>query len=50
VFDNLDQVREITADWLVKYNEQRPHESLGDLPPSTFRRAVESTWSSLNSV
>jgi len=50
VFDDLDQVREITADWLRKYNEQRPHESLGNLPPSTFRRAVESTRSSLNSM
>jgi putative transposase len=50
MFDDLDQVREITADWLRKYNEQRPHESLGNLPPSTFRRTVESTRGSLISV
>ncbi len=50
LFDDLDQVREITADWLIKYNEQRPHESLGNLPPSDYRRAVEQATNSLNSV
>jgi putative transposase len=50
VFEDLDQVREITAGWIATYNERRPHESLGDLPPSTFRRAVETVESSTNSV
>jgi putative transposase len=36
VFEDLDQVREITAGWITTYNERRPHESLGDLPPSIF--------------
>ena len=37
LFENLDQVREITADWMITYNERRPHDALGDLPPTLFR-------------
>jgi len=33
----LDQVREITYQWLIVYNEQRPHDALGGLPPAVFR-------------
>ena len=44
------QVREITAGWITTYNERRPHESLGDLPPSIFRRAVETAERSTYSV
>ena len=50
LFDDLDQVREITASWMVKYNEQRPHDSLGNLPPSDYRRSVEKATNSPNSV
>jgi putative transposase len=50
LFDDLDQVREITAEWSIKYNEKRPHDSLGNLPPSDYRRAVENATNSLNSV
>lgn len=28
VCESLEQVREITAEWLQQYNEERPHESL----------------------
>jgi len=31
VFNNLDEVRKHTERWLKEYNEERPHESLGDL-------------------
>lgn len=41
VFENLDQVREITQQWLQSYNQERPHESLGNLPPSRYREALE---------
>jgi len=37
LFENLEQVREITAEWLTKYNEQRCHDALGGLPPTVFR-------------
>jgi putative transposase len=36
VFDSIEQVREITESWLREYNEERPHESLGRVPPLMF--------------
>jgi putative transposase len=36
VFDAIEQVREITETWLREYNEERPHDSLGRVPPLTF--------------
>lgn len=41
LFQSLDQVRDITHDWLQIYNEERPHRSLGRIPPSQFRRQLE---------
>jgi putative transposase len=28
VFESLDQVREISAEWLQSYNDERPHDAL----------------------
>ena len=48
VFDSLDQVRDITESWLPEYNEERPHHSLGRVPPLTFlprpQRPAESSY------
>ena len=41
VFQSLKAVREITRQWITAYNEERPHNSLGSLPPVLFRRQVE---------
>jgi putative transposase len=41
LFEDLDQVREITHEWLYTYNEQRPHDALGGLPPSVYRQSLE---------
>jgi putative transposase len=41
LFENLAQVREITYRWLQAYNEARPHDALGGIPPSTFRQKHE---------
>lgn len=38
VFGSLSQVREIVHEWMTSYNEERPHQSLGNLPPSLFRQ------------
>jgi len=38
IFETLDQARALTAEWLREYNEQRPHESLGDIPPVEYRQ------------
>ena len=39
VFRLLSEVRQITDRWLDEYNEERPHESLGDLTPAEYRQA-----------
>lgn len=36
VFNRINEVREITQNWLPDYNEQRPHESLGNLTPIEY--------------
>jgi len=40
LFDSLDDVREITTDWLERYNEIRPHDALGSLPPARYRERL----------
>jgi putative transposase len=39
VFETLGDVRGMTADWFIRYNEIRPHESLGDLAPRQYAMA-----------
>ena len=36
VFASCDEVQAISDEWLLSYNDYRPHESLGDLPPTRF--------------
>jgi putative transposase len=42
LFESLDQVRAITEAWLAIYNTERPHDSLGQVPPLTFLPRPES--------
>ena len=37
VYDSLQEVRQMTADWLHRYNHHRPHESLERMPPVEYR-------------
>ena len=43
LFSNLDEVREATALWVADYNNLRPHEALGNLPPVAYRKAGKKT-------
>jgi len=36
LFKSIEQVQHITEDWLLDYNERRPHDALGGLPPRQF--------------
>jgi putative transposase len=38
LFARLEDVREAAYWWMVDYNEQRPHDSLGDLTPAEYRQ------------
>jgi putative transposase len=46
LFESLTEVREITRHWMTEYNEERPHDSLGRIPPAMFRRQVENAENS----
>ena len=39
VFNTLSEVRAITEEWMDQYNEERPHDALGDLTPFGYRWA-----------
>jgi putative transposase len=41
LFNDLEEVREAAHHFLIDYNERRPHESLGDVPPVVYRRQHE---------
>ena len=41
LFSTLSEVREITEKWIRKYNEDRPHQSLGKLTPVEYRLKYE---------
>lgn len=36
LFSTLTEVKEITQTWIKEYNEERPHDSLGKIPPAEF--------------
>lgn len=40
---SLEEVREITHHWTTSYNEERPHQSLGNLPSAFFRQQQTQT-------
>jgi putative transposase len=42
LFARLEDVREAAYWWMLDYNEQRPHESLGDLTPTEYRQQAAS--------
>ena len=41
VFESLEQVQELSAQWLRSYNEERPHDALAGLPPAMYRAQLE---------
>jgi putative transposase len=51
LFESISEVRQLTHDWLKTDNHERPHVSLGQVPPLTFlprhQRAGESPFALL---
>ena len=46
LFEDLDRGREISKEWMINYNERRPHNALGGLPPAVFRQKITAGISS----
>src|SRR5690554_3926694 len=40
IFRNLSEVRELTEAWRNDYNEERPHEALGNMTPFEYREEL----------
>ena len=40
LFNTIDEVQEAADQWVMDYNEYRPHESLGNIPPAVFKPRV----------
>ena len=40
LFETLQEVREITDDWIVLYNHERPHDGLNDMTPVQYREVA----------
>ena len=40
LFFDLDQVRQLTAEWMEEYNLRRPHESLDNLTPDEWKKRL----------
>jgi putative transposase len=41
LFFDLEQVRQLTFDWMEEYNLRRPHESLNNLTPDEWKRLTK---------
>ncbi len=48
IFSNLSQVRDLGWARMLRYNEERPHSSLGNIPPAEFKRQLTAENSSLD--
>ena len=50
LFRTLNEVRQITAEWIKQYNEERPHDALEDMTPTEYlvakskRKTLSNAW------
>jgi putative transposase len=40
IFNNLNEVKQITEEWIEIYNNERPHDSLNNMTPVEYRNAA----------
>ena len=40
LFNNLNEVRQLTDEWIEVYNHERPHDSLNDMTPAEFKQVA----------
>ena len=47
-FRSLTEVRDMTSNWMTKYNEERPHDALQDMAPVEYLMAKMKQGNSRN--
>lgn len=47
LFTSLQEVRDITEEWIDDYNKERPHDALNGLTPTAYRERISSENSNL---
>lgn len=47
LFDSLQEVRDIASEWIMDYNEERPHDALNGLAPTAYREKISAGNSTL---
>ena len=50
LFESIDEVREVTAEWMLDYNFYRPHDALGGISPVDFKNKTRDTVLGLGSA
>lgn len=50
LFESLQQVKDITQEWMHQYNHERPHDSLGGIPPCLFMQRLTTAANSSNQM
>ncbi|ATQ84163.1 hypothetical protein MOTT16_09400 (plasmid) [Moraxella osloensis] len=40
LFNNLNEVRQLTDEWIEVYNHERPHNSLNDMTPAELKQVA----------
>ena len=50
LFESIDEVREVTAEWTIDYNCHRPHDALGGISPIDFKNKNRETVLGLGSA
>lgn len=46
LFEDLDPVRALSAEWLRIYNKDSPHDALDSIPPAAFQEKLEAAATS----
>jgi putative transposase len=41
LFDRIEEVREVTEEWVFDYNHLRPHDALKGMPPVAYREKMK---------
>ena len=41
LFDNIEEVRDASEVWINDYNNHRPHDACGGLPPKAYREKTQ---------